>query len=168
MKQTKFFLPALMAMLGSIVFHSCGKCGGCDEIFTTNGANILVYDSTINLNEPSAFASISVEAIGAETKGDRNCLNKDLVLCPQDGLSVEKMNIICDKELMLKEGTIPAMTNLFEVKYVLETADSGPYPIPYIILRARDNMPPGLYTFILSGTTKEGKPLKDTTKITWY
>lgn len=168
MKQIKFFIPGFLAMLGSVIFYSCGKCGGCDEIMTTTGANLSVYDSTIDLKESSSYASISVKPDIKETKGDRNCHYKDLVICPQDGLLVEKLKITCDKELMLKEGIVPPMTNLFGVKYVLETPDSGPYPIPYIILRVQDKMNPGVYTFVLSGSTKEGKPVNDIATITWY
>jgi hypothetical protein len=167
MKQIKFFVPSILVLL-SIIFYSCGKCGGCDDIMTTNGAFLSVYDSIIDLRESSAFASISIKAAITETKGDRNCYHKDLVICSQDGLSLEKITVTCDKELKLREGTVPAMTNLLEVKYVLETTDSGLYTIPHIILRAHDKMSSGVYTFMLTGTTKEGKPINDTTTITWY
>lgn len=169
MKKSRFSIYATIGLLlSSFIFYSCGRCGGCDIVSTVNGAELSVNNSRVDLKESNGFAAITVKEVIKETKGDRNCHYKNLVVCPNDGLSVGKMTVKCDKELLLRDGAIPATKNLFEIKYVLDTLVSVKDAIPNIILRAGEKMAPGLYTFTIEGTTDDGKAIKDTATITWY
>ncbi|MES2477587.1 MAG: hypothetical protein V4561_00745 [Bacteroidota bacterium] len=168
MTQTKFFLPALLAILGSFIFYSCGKCGGCDDIVTTTGAYLVVNENMRDLKESAATGRILINPTTTETDGDRKCFQKDLVICLNDGLSASKMSLKCDKELLLKEGEVTALKNLFEVTFVQASSSSGSEGLPEIILRADSKMAPGMYTFTLEGTTNEGKAIKDTATIIWF
>ncbi len=159
-----------LALAGFAFFvSSCGKCGGCDTIYTTNGATLSIFDSVVNLSNENAAPAISIAATVVETDGDRNCHYKDLVICPHDGLEAGKLSVKCDKDLRLKTITVPAGTNLLEQKEITVTPLYSSYAssLPVINLQASSSFVAGTYTFTLAGTTKEGKSVNDIGTIVW-
>lgn len=159
-----------LAFAGIAFFSSsCGRCGGCDTISTTNGATLSIFDSVVNLINENASPAISITATVVETDGDRNCHYKDLVMCVHDGLVAEKLTVKCDKDLRLKTITVPAGTNLLEQKEITVTPLHSSYSssLPVINLQASSSFIAGTYTFTLAGTTKEGKSVSDIGTILW-
>lgn len=159
-----------LAFAGFTLFaSSCGRCGGCDTVSTTNGATLSIFDSVVNLSNENAAPVISIAATVVETDGDRNCHYKDLVMCVHDGLLAEKLSVKCDKDLRLKTIIVPAGTNLLEQKEITVTPLYSSYAssLPVINLQASPSFVPGTYTFTLAGTTKDGKEVNDIGTIVW-
>lgn len=158
----------ITAVLGIFiaVLASCGKCDGCNDIETTESAKIVVNDAaSIKLN---GTIVMEIQEIISRKQGDRKCWKKDLITCRNDELTSERLSVSCTKDLKLRKETIPAGKNLIN----LTAIDSAEYSLGManylgVKLPLSDSFASGDYTFILGGTTKEGKALRDTAIITY-
>lgn len=159
---------SLIAALGWLffIFSSCGKCSGCDEIVTTEGANLELNDSASR--RAKHLIELSVRVRSSTAKGDRNCMYKNLIVCTNDELSVDLITVQCSKDLKLRTETILAGKNLLELASK-EPNLNNPYWNGNLAveLPLSDTFATGDYTFILSGKTKDGKPVNDTAVIIW-
>lgn len=163
----KTFLSKVLfiAVLGIFIaaFASCGKC---DDIKTTESAKIVVNDSaSIKLN--SAIV-LEIQEIISKKMGDRKCWKKNLITCWNDELFSDRLSVGCTKDLKLRKETILAGKNLMD----LIAIDSAEYSLGitnYLVIKLplSDSFAIGKYTFILGGTTKNGKPLNDTLTISY-
>lgn len=167
MRLIRFVLFLLLS--GSIFFviESCGDCSGCDDIFTTQGAAFLIPDTSIDLSRPYEIAEIHIERVVTRREGTRNCRYKDLVSCMEDGLDSNKLEIFCTSDLALADGTVIAGTNLLKEHRLLNPSTAPGIEVPIIVLAAGPSFPAGTYTFLLKGTTREGKKVEDIARIHW-
>lgn len=152
-------------ILGSIICNlaSCGKCGGCDEIAITEGAKISIYDTYLMYSTRKIYLRVS--EIYSTRQGDRNCSTKDFKICASQGLEKNLLTLKCNKELKLKTGLLFPNSNLMDLATIPKEAIWE--DIFTIELPLSDSFATGEYTFILAGITKEGKPVSDTTKLTF-
>lgn len=141
----------------SLYLSSC-RCGGCDDIYTTKGAELIVHHPLVDLANVNAMAVLSVKGTVVVSKGDRRCMNKDLKVCVHDGLDAGRLALVCDKGLRLKSGTIPAGTDLFRQQNLVEQNEYFPMSedILTVVLKPAASFDTGTYTFILSGERKMG------------
>lgn len=154
-------LPALAC---ATLFISSCRCGGCDNIYTTKGAGLIVHSPIVDLSNAYPKAVLSVRDTVTISKGDRRCMNKDLKVCMQDGLVANRLALVCDRTLQLSSGTIPAGTDLFRQQDIVEENPYSPMSeaILTVILKPAAAFDTGIYTFILSGATKDGVAIRDT------
>lgn len=147
-----------------VVMSACGRCGGCNEIITTKGASVEIEDSLDAKYEHQWELKIIPEI--TERNGDRNCMYKDLAICGEDGILTNLLQISCDHDLPVDRGMVKAGENLL----LKDSTESSGYPggrITKVISFSR-LLDTGRYQLILSGATKEGKPIRDTTYLTMY
>lgn len=153
------------ALLGIFItsFASCGKCGGCDEIATTEGATVAAYDPYLMYSTKIIYLKVS--EFYSTRKGDRNCSTKDLKICASVGLEKNLLTLKCNKELKLKTRVILPNNNFMDLAITSKEAIWG--DVFTLELPLSDSFASGDYTFILGGTTKEGKTVNDTAIITY-
>lgn len=159
-----FILLAFLCV--SLYFSSC-HCGGCDSIYTTKGARLMVHNPVVDLGNAYPKAVLSVRDTVTISKGDRRCMNKDLKVCMHDGLVADRLALVCNRDLRLQSATIPAGSNLFQQKDITEQEDYMPMSedILTVVLKPSASFDTGTYTFILSGATKDGVAIRDTGSI---
>ncbi|MBL7712212.1 MAG: hypothetical protein JNL13_07110 [Chitinophagaceae bacterium] len=147
----------------ALFIPSC-RCGGCDDIYTTKGARLMVHTPLINLPNTYPKAVLSVRDSVVISKGDRRCMNKDLKVCLQDGLVAKRLTLVCKRDLQLTTGSIPAGTDLFGQPDIAEEKAYSPMSeaIWTVVLKPAAAFDTGTYTFILSGATKDGVAIRDT------
>jgi hypothetical protein len=162
MKQ-KLLLASFILMTGGLL-SSCGRCGGCDDIYTTVGAELGAFP-TIDLNiKSSAILSVSSDMV--ITRGTRRCGYKNLVRCNHDSLDTKKMKLVCDKDLLLQTEFIAAGVDLLSVPTIRDKDDRYGNRLQIdLLLEPGESFPAGDYRFIVAGSTADGKAFTDTTSI---
>ncbi|WP_344821621.1 hypothetical protein [Rurimicrobium arvi] len=163
----KILFAAALFIVVTAAFVSCGNCSGCDYIYETNGAAFDITDTTIDLKDPYALAEIRLERIVSEKKGTRHCRYKNEVNCLEDQLDSNRLVLYCTSDLALREGFIAAGTNLLREEFVLRRDNMNGVSVPAVFLQASDSFPEGRYTFIVKGSTQNGKPVEDIGFINW-
>lgn len=167
MRSVCYLFLLLICCAVFFVTSSCGDCSGCDEIFTTEAAAFRIADTTIELRDALAVAQIRVERVVSKRPGTRHCRYRNQVTCMEDGIDSSKLEIYCTRDLLLAEGTVTAGTNLLHQSALLSPSTSPGVDVPTIILRAGPLFPPGIYTFLLRGQTRQGKEIEDIAHIRW-
>lgn len=164
LKNSLIKLALLLSAATACMFAlaGCWKCGGCDEIVQTSGASLGVSQSADFLDS----RYINIVEITVIQDGDRKCYNKDLVVCPNDALVLDKLNLVCNKDLDLTTLNVAAGRDLLEIES-LYINNVGSQELPIIGIVPSDNFSKEEYTFYLSGSTADGKKIADTLVIDW-
>lgn len=161
---SKVLITAALACF-VLALASC-NCGGCEQTTITKGAELVLDDT----NSIKFYRSIglSIRAITAIQNNNNKCRDKVLRVCTIDELSIERLTVQCNKDLKLRTETILAGKNLMDL-VTKDKSPNNPYWNGNLSLRLplSDSFASGKYTFVLDGTTKEGKPLVDTAIITY-
>lgn len=155
----------LLFILGCVLsLGSCGRCGGCDDIISTKGASILISDSLEANNNRRWEVKIIPET--TQRNGDRNCMYKDLVICDEDGISNNLLQLTCDHDLPLDRGMVKAGENLL----LKDSTESSGFPGGWMtkVISFSRYLDTGRYQLFLGGTTKDAKPIRDTTYLRMY
>lgn len=167
MRYNTFFVLVLFCAVAMMLTNSCGNCSGCDDVYTTEGAALAVADTTLELTGSHSVAEIRVERIVRKEAGTRKCRYRDLVSCMNDGLDSNRLELFCTADLDLSGGTVPARTNLFSQKNLLNPSTASDAWIPSVVLKPGTTFSPGKYTFLLRGSTRDGKPVEDVAYVYW-
>lgn len=107
----KLIFPLVFSTL-SIYMASC-SCGGANETITTTGIDMT---TPANYSAASSMPAIEIQETTAVEKGNRKCLNKDFVLNYRNQLLTNTVKVYANKELKLRNVTIPAGGNLLRYK----------------------------------------------------
>lgn len=149
----KLVFPALL-ITSTLYLASC-RCGGSDQIISTTG---------INMHTPSTYSAasstpaIEVQEITESRKGDRKCMYKNLVMSFENSLLTGTIKVYANRELKLRNVTIPAGENLLLYKQLEITGyDSSDRIFNQCIIDFRKLIDTGTakgqYRFYVQGTT---------------
>jgi hypothetical protein len=167
MRRSTFIAFFIVCAATVLLTDSCGQCTGCDDVYNTEGAALDISDTTLELAGSHSVAEIRVERIVTKEAGTRKCRYRDLVSCMNDGLDSNRLELFCITDLHLSEGIVPARTNLFTQKNLLNPSTASEAWIPSVILKPGPTFSPGKYTFVLRGSTRDGKPIEDVAYVYW-
>lgn len=149
---------SIIFSISILVCQSACDCQSCNVRHETQGASLRIHDSSAIRFYKNIHIEITEETTSKNTGG--KCFNKKLIVCRGAGLSAEKMNLFCDKELVLKTMRIPAGKNLFEADpSPLDTLTEGMLNLDFAV---DDSFEQGVYTFFLEGATNDSKRIADT------
>lgn len=149
----KLIFPTL-CIASTLYLASC-NCGGSNEIIRTTGIEIA---TPLHATLSGAKPVIEINEITETHKGDRKCHTKDLVMSFENSLLTSTIKVYSDRELRLRNVTIPASENLLKYKQLeISGYDSSLRNFSYCIIDFRNridtNTAKGQYRFYVQGTT---------------
>lgn len=155
-----------LAIILSITSSSCIKnCDGADQIQHTYGYTI----ENVGGNDiKSQYGTLRDELyLNPQTRtedGDRNCHLKNLVVQFGEQIDTNSTLFSCNKDLILKNKTIPAGTNLIKQEELKDFYSSG---LEFVIQIDTAVLIEGVYTYFVSGRTTYGNTFTDSFSVTY-
>ena len=162
MKRFAFALITLLYLSGS----SCIKnCDGADEIQHTYGYTI---ENVGGDNIKSQYGTLRDEIyLNPQTRteeGDRNCHYKNLVVQFGEQIDTNSTLFSCNRDLILKNKTIPAGTSLIKQEELKDFYSSG---LEFVVQIDTAVLTEGVYTYFVSGRTTYGNTFADSFAVTY-
>lgn len=155
-----------LAIILCVTSSSCIKnCDGADEIQHTYGYTISNNGGN---NIKSQYGTLRDEIyLNPQTRteeGDRNCHYKNLVVQFGEQIDTNSTLFSCNKDLILKNKTIPAGTNLIEQEDLKDFYSSG---LEFVVQIDTAVLVEGVYTYHVSGKTTYGNTFSDSFAVTY-
>ncbi len=164
-----------LALISIILFTtSCYNCSGVNARYHTYAYKLNF--STSSIKQDSLQVDIDNSTINRtlqfflnpqirEEKGDRKCLNKDLVIGTGEKIEKNNVKLYCDKDLYFKDITITKGANIIELDtpVIVNFNEFVQNTIPIVRLpeTVTSQFSTGIYGFYLEGTTSYGNTFKD-------